>query len=144
MLARMARALGLVATLVAMGAPALAQPSDDDVVVARETFRAGEAAYQRGDYQTAANSFEVSHRLAPHPFTMFNAGLAWQGAKQPERAADAFHKAITLGGLGDDQLADATARLSELRQVLGAVEIAGPEEATVIVGHVDQLSLIHI
>ena len=68
---------------------------------------------------------------------MFNAGLAWQGARQPERAADAFHKAITLGGLGEDQLADATARLAELRQALGAVDIEGPEGTTVLVGHVD-------
>lgn len=147
MLARMARALGLAAALAAIGAPALAQPSDDDVVVARETFRAGEAAYQRGDYETAANSFEVSHRLAPHPFTMFNAGLAWQGAQQPERAADAFHKAITLGGLGDDQLADATERLGDLRRTLGVVEIAAPEGASVVVGHLDRASppvLVHL
>ncbi|HHH27773.1 MAG TPA: hypothetical protein ENK57_05425 [Polyangiaceae bacterium] len=147
MLARTARALGLATALVVVGAPALAQPSNDDVVVARETFRAGEAAYQRGDYEAAANSFEVSYRLAPHPFTMFNAGLAWQGAKQPERAADAFHRAITLGGLDDDQLADATERLGELRQQLGAVRIEGPDEARVAVGHVDEAKppvLVHL
>jgi hypothetical protein len=117
--------------------PADTAPSDDDLVVARETFRAGEAAYARGDFQAAANSFEVSHRLAPHPFTMLNAGLAWEAAERPAKAADAFHSAIDSGELDAAQTADAQQRLDTIRKSHGWVLIEGPTDARVAVGHVD-------
>jgi hypothetical protein len=111
-------------------------PGKGDVVVAAETFRAGEAAYQRGDFEAAAHSFEVSHRLAPHPFALFNSGLAWQAAGKPERAADAFATALELGGLNEMQTADAEQRLAELRKNLGWARIDAPADASLTFGHV--------
>lgn len=133
--------LGLwVATLA--GPVRAEQPGegDGDVVVAAETFRAGTAAYERGDFETAARSFEVSHRLAPHPFALYNAGLAWQAATKLERAADALAAALGLGGLTEGQRLDAQARLADLRGSLGWVEIEAPADALVSIGHAERVA----
>jgi hypothetical protein len=106
--------------------------------VAAEAFRAGESAYARRDYVTAARSFEAAHRLAPHPFASYNAGLAWQAAKDLPRAADAFAVALATEGLEPAQRADADKRLATLRRSLGRLLVTGAAGTTVSLAHAQQ------
>lgn len=105
---------------------------------ASEFFRAGEASYARGDFPAAARSFEEAHRRAPHAATLYNAGLAWELAKQPPRAADDYEAALKLGGLSASQAADATTRLGALERGLGHINVLAPRGGTISVAHLDQ------
>jgi tetratricopeptide (TPR) repeat protein len=124
--------------VVSHAVPCAAQ--SDDVVVAAETFRAGEAAYARGDYEPAARAFEVSNRLSPHPSALYNAGLAWEAAAKPERAADAFAAAIATHALTDAQAKDAEQRMAVLAERVGRVRIEAPTGATVSLAHADRVA----
>ncbi len=109
--------------------------ADDNTVAAGETFRAAEAAYTRGDFKAAAQSFEVSHRLVPHPNAIYNAGLAWQAAGELARAADALAEALAMDGISEAQAADGEARLAVLRPQLAVAVVLGPEGTRVTVAH---------
>lgn len=111
---------------------------DDETVAAGETFRAAADAYARGDFEAAARSFEVSHRLAPHPNTIYNAGLAWQAAGQIARAADALTEALAMDGISDAQRTDGEARLTELRPQLGVAHVVAPAGTRITIAHADK------
>jgi len=124
-----------------------AETSDGDTEVAAETFRAGAAAYKRKDFRAAALSFEMSHKLAPHGAALYNAGLAWQAAKELPRAADAYDEALATSQLSDAQRTDATARLAKLQPDLGRVTIEAPEGTTFsVAAHEDTLAphMVHL
>ena len=114
------------------------QDVTSDGVVAAEAFRAGEAAYARGDFEAAARSFGVAHRLAPHPHVSYNAGLAWQAAGMKPRAADAFAESLSLEGLSDSQRTEAVERLRALQRELGRMSVRAPPGTVVTLHHVDR------
>ncbi|HEY0706687.1 MAG TPA: tetratricopeptide repeat protein [Polyangia bacterium] len=106
---------------------------------ASEFFRAGEAAYVRGDFPAAARAFEEAHRRAPHAATLYNAGLAWQWANQSARAADDYEAALRMDGLNPQQKRDASERLAALEKRLGHIRVlASPRAGVVSVGHVER------
>jgi hypothetical protein len=132
-----------LAILLAAASALIAGPvraDEQEVAVAAETFRAGEAAYERGDFEAAARSFEVSHRLAPHAVAIFNAGLAWEAAEKLERAADAFNLALSLGGLDETRQADAKTHLDALSSKLGRALLAAPEGTLIWLAHAERAS----
>jgi len=136
--AAFALAVLLAAASALIGVPVHAD--EQEVAVAAETFRAGETAYERGDFEAAARSFEVSHRLAPHAVAIFNAGLAWEAAKKLERAADAFNLALSLGGLDETRQADAKTHLDALSSQLGRALLAAPEGTLIWLAHAERAS----
>ncbi len=129
-------ALVVLATGWALTFGGVAQAQDDNKVAASETFRSAAEAYARGDFETAARSFEVSHRLAPHPNAIYNAGLAWQAARKTPRAADALTEALAMDGLSEEQRSDSEKRLAELTPTLSVVMVIAPEGTRVTVAHV--------
>lgn len=71
----LAATLGLSLALAAGAASA--QPSGEDrVEEARNQYRAGVAAFQRGRFGDATLAFERSFRARPHPATLYNAAEA--------------------------------------------------------------------
>jgi tetratricopeptide (TPR) repeat protein len=118
---------GGVAILL-LGRHALAQESTR---VAEDFFKAGTAAYRRGDYSAAAREFEEAARRAPHAATSYNAGVAWQLAGDPLRAANALRLALESPGLPKDLEEDARTRHAELAPQFGEVSISGPTDALV-------------
>jgi len=128
------RAALVLLVALSTATPALAgegdEPSKGDTEIAAETFRAGAEAYKRKDYRAAALSFEMSHQLAPHGAALYNAGLAWQAAKEAARAADAYDEALATDQLSEAQRTDATARLTKLQPDLGRVSVEAPQGAT--------------
>ncbi len=137
----------LVASLLTAVAPAAwaqddasndAPASEDgtDKKVARENFQAGTKAYRNKDYLVAARAFEVAHRLAPHPFAVYNAGIAWDDGGRPGRAADDLVEALAMGELEPKMTEDAQSRLERLRKAVGVVSVEAPPGAKLDLGHI--------
>ena len=61
------------------------------------------------------------------PVALYTAGLAWDLASAPERAADAYGRALEVGGLDPKQTALAKDRVAQLEKTLGTVAVAAPE-----------------
>ena len=131
-----ASARALLGSVVILGsAPAAA---DDRHAAAQEIFRAGSAAYERGEFRAAALAFEAAHREAPHAAALYNAGIAWEAVRENGRAADAYEAALGLGGLEAGQERDARAHLTALERVLARVEVSAPSGALVSLAHAER------
>ncbi len=107
-----------------------------DQTSAQESFKVATEAYGKGEFRDAAVAFERAYRDAPHGSPMYNAGLAWEAAKEPARAADAYLLALATPGLTSQQTTDAKSRLAVLDKTLGRLEVNGPAGTTVTVAHV--------
>ena len=108
---------------------------------AAEAFKAGAASYQKGDFRTAAASFERAYRESPRGAAVYNAGLAWEAASEAPRAADAYATALDAGDLGAQQKKDAQARLANLAKTLGRIDVSGPAGAKISVEHCESAAL---
>jgi hypothetical protein len=73
-----------VALLVCAAAPALAQ---DPTTVARDHFKAAEAAEKRGDYERALTEYVAAYEAKPHPAVLYNIATIYERLGQPEEAA---------------------------------------------------------
>lgn len=79
-------------------------------------------------FAQAAQLFEAAAALGKQANTHYLAGLAWEQAERPERAADAFARAHLATSEGD---ASAKDRLDALERSLGTVDIKAPAGWTV-------------
>jgi hypothetical protein len=125
--------LGMCVTTSFVLAPSSAKA---DQAAAQESFKVATEAYGKGEFRDAAVAFEKAYRDAPHGSPMYNAGLAWEAAKEPAHAADAYQLALATPGLTPQQTTDAKARLASLEKTLGRLEVNGPPGTTVTVAHV--------
>jgi hypothetical protein len=107
--------------------------ADEPQSAAREKFRQATEAHEKGDYRGAAELFEEAHRLSPAAGAKFNAGIAWDEAGEPSRAADDYETALEMGGLTEDEAKQAEERLGALRKTLGYLSIDEPAGASVTV-----------
>ncbi len=112
-----------------------ARADSDDT--AAPFFRAGVAAYERGDSRAAALAFDEAYRRAPRPATAYNAGLAWEDGGEKARAADAYARATRDGSLDAPSLQDARERLASLEKALGVLRVEEPRGGTLYVAHVE-------
>lgn len=141
---RWVEALGFCVVLGSIGATS---PARADEASAAETFRAGTAAYARGEYRAAALAFEAAFHEQPHAAALYNAGRSWAAAGAQPRAADAYAAALRESGLDSAQEADSRARLKELEATLGSVLVTAPAGALVSLEHVERAPapiLVHV
>ena len=120
---------------LASARPAAADPAASAV---RE-FREGQQAYARGDFRAAAQRFESAFRDDPRGAIVFNAGLSWQAAGEPARAADDYAFALATTDLPAENAADARTRLGALEKSLGRIDVTSPQGSRVSVAHADRL-----
>lgn len=132
----MRRFFSLLLLVALIGGSALAF-ADERLDEASRHFREGEAAFKQGRPLAAAEAFERAHHLVPHGATLYNAGLAWQAAAVWQRAAQAFHDSIELGGLAPEQESDARSRLESVAPKVGRLDITAPPNGRVSVAHVE-------
>ena len=120
------------ALAIALGAALLggnvARAEDPKAQAARD-FRGGSEAYARHDYRTAARLFDEAYRVVPRGAAAYNAGLAWESAEEPARAADDYRRALEASDLGAAERADATGRLRALVARGGVEQAVKPAEA---------------
>ncbi len=132
---------------VVLGLLGVTSPARADEASAAETFRAGTAAYARGEYRAAALAFEAAFHEQPHAAALYNAGRSWAAAGAQSRAADAYAAALRASGLDSAQEADSRARLQELEASLGSVQVTAPAGALVSLEHVERAPapvLVHV
>ncbi|HZO16856.1 MAG TPA: hypothetical protein VFB62_26445, partial [Polyangiaceae bacterium] len=107
-------------------------------------FREGSASFARGDYRAAALAFDAAYRRDPQGATAYNAALAWDATKEAgdqAPAADGYDAAIERGGIEASELEHAKVRLAKLEQVLGRVDVSGPEGARASLAHARDVPL---
>jgi len=106
--------LASIAVCVALGAaPAQAQDGNDR---ARTLFTEGTAAYQAGDFGTAAHKFEEAYRLTRSPELAFNVGRAYERMSEYDKAIRFFRIYLRRGDVSDDVKTDIQARIEALRE----------------------------
>ncbi len=127
--------LAIVAAVAALHVPLVARAQTpapegpaqtDPAAEARRQYALGKTAYDAGRYTEAALAWEAASAIKPHGATLYGAGLAWERANRPERAADDFARARDVPGLTPDQAADIKTRLDTLERSLGTLLVLGP------------------
>jgi hypothetical protein len=120
-------AVGCLVCLVASSAPRGAHADEPDPTVeAKARFRQGSEAFAQKRFVEAALQFEAASALRPHAVTTYTAALAWDSAGQPERACDAYGRALDLPGLDAKQTTQAKDRVQSLERTLGTVVVKVP------------------
>jgi tetratricopeptide (TPR) repeat protein len=114
---------------------ALAEGTTED---AAQLFRAGQAAYERGDYRAAAQAFEQAHAIVPRGPAAFSAARSWDHGNELARAAQAYELCLTFDDLASTERETAEARLAALRSELARIEVTAPAGAKLSVAHVRQ------
>jgi hypothetical protein len=128
---RQARSLVVVVAIAGASlAPAVghAQDAPSDVAAeARQQYQQGTQAFQQKRYQEAALHFEAAASFRTSSVALYTAGLAWDLALKPERAADAYGRALEVGGLDPKQNGLAKERVAQLETTLGTVAVTAPD-----------------
>lgn len=112
-------------------APRLAvtpEPNPDPTDAPSETseaetlFAEGEAAYEAGEFDAAAERFAAAHRIAPHPATLYNLGMAQHRSGQLLAAYDTFEEVQGIANTPDERN-DAIAARQRVRRELSAIVV---------------------
>ncbi|MFI5308020.1 MAG: PEGA domain-containing protein [Polyangiales bacterium] len=106
---------------------------------AKEHFKRGEAAYEKGNYTLAISEWQAAYTIEARPRIQYNIYQALERLGQLPEASAALQRYLSTADPDDPSYADATARMSALQQRLQATGIrlvGGPEGAAVNVsGH---------
>jgi hypothetical protein len=116
--------------LLAGAAPARADeppPAADSAAEARQQYQEGTKAFKEKRYAEAAGHFEAAAAFKANAVALYTAGLAWDLASRPERAADAYVRALDTPGLDGKHAAQARDRVAALEKTLGTVAVTAPE-----------------
>lgn len=118
----------IVLTMALVPAVASAQETPVDTAgEARLQYQQGTQAFQQKRYKEAALHFEAAAAYRTSAVALYTAGLAWDLASAPERAADAYGRALEVGGLDPKQGGLAKDRVAQLEKTLGTVAVTAPE-----------------
>ena len=107
---------------------------------ARELFFRGQAAYERGDYEDAAEAWEAGYAIDPRPLLQYNLGQAYERLGELARAVGAFEIYVENASPADPNQQRARAQLAAIRERLARTAIVvrgGPEGATILIDGVD-------
>ena len=114
-------------------------PAGSGADMARDHFRRGEAAYQKGNYPLAIEEWNTAYNADPRPRIQYNIYQAHERLGALGEAAEALQKYLSSADPDDPYYADATARMASLQQRLQATGIrlvGGVSGATINVsGH---------
>ena len=132
-LASTAVALGTI--LMCSAQPAFAQdtapitppPTADTATEARSQYQQGTQSFKDKHYEEAALHFEAAASFRSNAVALYTAGLAWDLANKPERAADAYARALSVGGLDPKQTNLAKDRVAQLEKMLGTATVTAPD-----------------
>jgi hypothetical protein len=139
------RILTIIALLFLATAPALAE--DDKKAEAEKYFRAGENAYNTGQYLVAAQAFEEAYELLPVPAIAFSTAQAYRLLYVTDKQGAYVKRAVELYRVYVQQVKeggrvpDATSSLAELEPVLERLEREGKSMAMPIKAPKTQLMI---
>jgi hypothetical protein len=113
-------------------APQSAQTPTEDA--ARDHFKRGEAAYEKGNYGLAVSEWQAAYGSDPRPRIQYNIYQALERLGQLTEAAEALQRYLSTADPDDPYYSDATARAAALQQRLQTTGIR-------LVGGVDGASI---
>ncbi len=115
-------------TGVICGGRARAQDNTvDSAAEARQQYQDGTKAFSAKRYAEAALHFEAAASFKANAVALYTAALAWDLASKPERAADAYSRALDVPGLEAKQASVAQGRIATLEKSLGTVAVSAPD-----------------
>ena len=129
----------LVAAGIVLVNPAWAQdpsppdtlPSGDEAIdaaiEAKKRYASGQKSVAQRQFVEAALHFEAAHAYAPSGVALISAAIGWESANLPQRAADAYARALDEPGLRKPQIAHAKARLEALERSIATLVVSGDE-----------------
>ncbi len=116
-----------LALLTPSAAMAQEPPVVDSAAEARQQYTQGTQAFQAKRYEEAALHFEAAASFRTNAVALYTAALAWDLATRPERASDAYGRALAVGGLEPKQGNLAKDRVAQLEKTLGTVVVTAPD-----------------
>jgi tetratricopeptide (TPR) repeat protein len=105
------RALFLALAFVLVALPAFADPADD----ARDAFKAGVAAFQKGDFETALAKFRAAEALNPAPAITYNVARSLEKLERPQAAVTAYEAYIAAAGENGDFTSASTLAIAQIK-----------------------------
>lgn len=117
----------LLLTLSSASTASAEGPSPTAATEARQQYEAGMRAISERRYLEAAIHFESAGTRAPHGASYYMAAVAWEQGSRPDRAADAYARALQLPGLDEVANERAKDRVRELEKLLGTLSVTGPD-----------------
>lgn len=111
-------------------APTVAVANDTDEIrrEAAAAFADGEAAFEAGDYPTAAERFGRAQALAPHPWTLYNLALSLGRSGRSLEAFVAFEQLAEVAPT-EAERSEAVREREALRPLLAALVLRGAPRA---------------
>ncbi len=100
-------------------------------------YHAGEAAFAKNDFKTAATSFEAAYKEEPHGASVYNAALSWESVGDLARAADDFDLSLKASDLPANLATTAREHLAKLDPKIGRVHVEGAAGTKVQIGSLD-------
>lgn len=114
--------------ILAHASPSVADEGTvDSAAEARQQYQDGTKAFAAKRYSEAALHFEAAASFKANAVALYTAGLAWDLASRPERAADAYTRALDVAGLDAKQTNVAKDRVQSLEKSLGTLSVTAPE-----------------
>jgi hypothetical protein len=109
------------------GALAASDEAIDAAIEAKKRYAAGQKSVAQRQFVEAALHFEAAHSFSPSGVSLISAAIAWESANYPQRAADAYARALEEPGLRKTQINHAKARLEALERSIATVVVSGEE-----------------
>jgi hypothetical protein len=103
--------------------PPAAQPAPNTTDDARDHFKRGEAAYEKGNYTLAVSEWQAAYATDQRPRIQYNIYQALERLGQLPEAAEALQRYLSTADPDDPYYSDATARAAALQQRLQATGI---------------------
>lgn len=122
--------------------PATAFAQED----ARAHFQRGQAAYETGDYETAAQEWQRAYELDARPALQYNLAQAYERLGRLDDAVRAYHTYIDNTTPDDPRMETARARLASLEQRVSQTSVhltGGIEGAAIFIDGQDRGRLPH-
>ncbi len=128
LIASFALALGPAPLRALATSPTTAGSTDEIRREAAAAFADGEAAFEDGDYATAAEHFARAHALAPHAWTHYNLALSLARSGRSLAAFTAFDE-LARTATTDAERSEAARERDALRPLLAVLVIRGASRA---------------
>lgn len=126
--------IGLLLWLVVCASQVAFAQEDAEQEEAREHFRRGQAAYQRGDYEKAITEWQAAYESSQKPRIQYNLAQAYERLGRLNDAVSALKHYVDNAEPDDSAQSDAVARLASLQQrlALTGIQIKGGVEGALI------------
>jgi hypothetical protein len=129
----------LMFCIVTLGSIPRFAAADDPHARAAESFREGQAAFERHEFSSAAAAFEVAAGFEPQAVSLLDAADAWTRAREPVRAADDCDHALAMPTISDAERAYAKQLLAKNEKAVATIHISAKSTVTLKIDGGDEL-----